>query len=99
MCPTPELVEAVEKGILAREKRVKVRGGAKGEENEMYKQQMLESAWRMRVLLEAVAGATDGKAGRGVEGVESEEEDVDKDDPVARAKEMEDLEAEWEALD
>ena len=99
MCSTPELVDAVEKGILAREKRVKAKGGAKGEGAEMYKQQMLESAWRMRVLLEAVAGAMEGKVRKDVEGAESEEEEVDRDDPVTRAKEMADLEAEWEALD
>ncbi|OBT87159.1 hypothetical protein VE02_04754 [Pseudogymnoascus sp. 03VT05] len=95
--PTKTFVKAVEAGIAARARHVrdaKVRGGVKGEEDEMYKQQMLESSWRMRVLIEAVEG---GGVRRAMEGVK-EVVAVDRKDPGVRAKMLEDLEMEWEAL-
>ncbi|ELR03142.1 hypothetical protein GMDG_05971 [Pseudogymnoascus destructans 20631-21] len=55
--PTRAFVKAAEAGIAARAKRVrdaKVRTGVKGEEDEMFRQQMLESSWRMRMLIGAV---------------------------------------------
>lgn len=86
-------------GTAVRENRIegaKIRKGAKGEEDEMFKNEMLESAWRMKILVEAVEGAMERKAGRAEE---SEEVVVDRNDPVARAKRRADLLAEWEALD
>ncbi|KFY52980.1 hypothetical protein V496_08014 [Pseudogymnoascus sp. VKM F-4515 (FW-2607)] len=97
-CPTPALVKAVEAGISARKKRVegaKVRGGAKGEEDEMFMQQMSESAWRMRMVVEVVEEAMERKKSR----AESVEREVDRSDPVVRAKAMADFQAEWDALD
>lgn len=96
-------------GTAVRENRIegaKTRKGAKGEEDEMFKNEMLESTWRMRILVEAVEGAMEGKNKRAAEDVESvesvesvEEVVVDRNDPVARAKRRADLLAEWEALD
>lgn len=97
-CPTPALVKAVEAGISARKKRVegaKVRGGAKGEEDEIFMQQMSESAWRMRMVIEVVEEAMERKKSM----AESVEREVDRSDPVVRAKAMADFQAEWDALD
>lgn len=103
MCPTPELMQAVEAGISAREKRVqgaKVRDGAKGKEDEMFKQELLESAWRMQILIEAVEEGVARRAGRAAEGVVVQKRvEVDRSDPVARAKALAAFEAELAALD
>ncbi|KFY91509.1 hypothetical protein V500_04632 [Pseudogymnoascus sp. VKM F-4518 (FW-2643)] len=98
--PSREMVDAMNLGISAREHRVegaKIRKGAKGEEDEMFKNEMLESAWRMRMLVEVVEGGMERKKRGGGEGVEVVV--VDRSDPVVRAKARADLLAEWEALD
>ncbi|OBT63845.1 hypothetical protein VE03_06643 [Pseudogymnoascus sp. 23342-1-I1] len=103
MCPTPELVAAVEKGIEAREERVegaKVRKG-RGGDDEGFRKAIGESAWRMRMVVEVVGEAMEREARRAAESVEREVVGggVDRRDPVVRARAMADFQAEWEALD
>lgn len=98
--PSPSMINAVERGILARENRVKgakVRKGVKGEEDEMFKKQIFESSWRMRMLIKAVEETMARRKRKAEEGMM--EEVVDWNGPAAKAKMLADLKAGWDTLD
>lgn len=101
---TPALAEAVEEGILARERRVgagKAKAGSKWGENDEFREHMRESAKRMRIMLEfmeASRGERRKGGGRTTEGDGSAGAKLDRDGVNNGGKDAEALEAFWKDL-